>query len=147
MKKLLSFILVSMATFSQEKGIYLVHKKNNDSIFLKENKRIKIVTLESKTLRGKFTINDSTSITIKGETINLKSIVKIRRASRFHAIVDPMSITHGSILIIAGVAVLSSGGLGSILGVISLPPGLIMTLVPIINNNHLVSRWEYKIEN
>ncbi len=149
MKKLLSFILilVSMATFAQEKGIYLVNKKNNDSIFLKENKRIKIVTLEGKTLRGKFTISDSTSITIKGDTIALDAVIKIRRASMFHAIADPVSIFLGSVLLIGGFAGLYSDGLAGLFALTMLPSGFIMTLVPTITNNHIPSKWEYYIEN
>ena len=149
MKTLLSLvvILISFTTLAQEKGIHLVNKKNNDSIFLKENKRIKIVTLDEKAYRGKFTINDSISIVIKGETIQLDSIVKIRRASKFHAIADPVCITIGSLFIIGGFAGLYSGGIAVIFALTMLPPGLIMTLVPAITNNHEATKWEYFIEN
>jgi hypothetical protein len=138
-------ILTSIISFAQENGIYLVNKKNNDSIVLLEHKRIKISTIDGKTVVGKFAIIDNATIMIKGQEIALDSIVKIRRASTFHAILDPVCIFFGSIFIVGGIAAIYSGGYASVFGVLILP-GIPMVLIPAIKNNHKSNKWIYKIQ-
>ena len=144
---ILAIFLSINTIFAQNKGIYLIQEKSKDTIFLQENKRIKIVTTTGQVLRGKFLINDNDSITIKGEHIPIESIIKIRRASLFHAIVDPVSITVGAVFLIAGVTGLIYGGYAAFISIVTIPTGLPMFLVPIINNNHVTERWNYKIKN
>lgn len=140
-------LLFSIVTFSQEKGIYLVNKKYKDSIFLQENKRIKIRTIEGKSISGKFIIVDENTISIKGKDFALDSIVKIRSASTFSSIARPVSIILGSVLVINGIAFVAIGGIAALYGGILLLPGIPMFIIPLSTNKHELSKWEYRIEN
>lgn len=144
---LIFFLLFTITTFSQEKGIYLINKKTKDSIFLIENKRIKIKILEGKSIAGRFIIVDENTISIKGQSFPLDSIVKIRRESTFSAITRPISLVLGSILVVNGIAFVSIGGIAAYYGSILLLPGIPITIIPLSKNKHETPKWEYHIEN
>lgn len=143
---LTAIIFTSMISFAQENGIYLINKKNNDSIVLQEHKRIKITTSTGKTIVGQFAIINNATIMIKGQEIALESIVKIRRASTFQAIVNPVCIFFGSILIVGGIALLYSNSIAGVIAPFAIPSGIPMVLIPAINNNHKSKKWTYKIQ-
>ena len=67
MKHFITFIfcLPFSIAFAQNKGINLIKNTSNDTAFLKENRRIKVKTLEGKSIAGKFTIvNEVKSINV-----------------------------------------------------------------------------------
>lgn len=143
---LLFFVFFSTTSiFSQEHGI-LLQKKNSERIdFLKEHKRIKVVTATSETFYGRFTIVNDSTITINNATIPLNLIVKIKRKSMTSLIVSPIVPVIGVICILGGTAVAATGGYGAIAGVGLLSSGFTMTLASLISNKHERERWEYKI--
>lgn len=136
-------ILTSIISFAQENGIYLINKTKNDSILLQEHKRIKISTIDGKTIVGKFTIIDNTTIMIKGQEIALDSIVKIQRASIFNII----AIIYGSSFVLAGIG---STNQKSIIydknGFLLIPVGVTILTSIFLKNNHKSEKWNYKIQ-
>ena len=62
---LILFLIFSIAGNAQTKGIKLINKISNDSIFLPENSRIKIETIKGKEIVGKYTIINDSVINIK----------------------------------------------------------------------------------
>jgi len=78
---LLFSLFSTTVLFSQEQGIVL-EKKNSERInFLKENKRIKVITANGSIFYGRFSIVDENTIAINNSTIALDSVVKIKRKS------------------------------------------------------------------
>jgi hypothetical protein len=150
MKNTIIIVLLLFSTtiaFAQEKGMYLINKKSQDSTFLVENRRIKVFTLNGKAKAGKFRILDDKTIIIKNDTLALASIVRIRKASTFSAIASPVSIYFGSLAIAGGLAGAYAGGLSLLFTVVLLPPGLVMFTVPLTANMHEREKWEYMIVN
>ena len=149
MKHFITFIFcLAMTTlFAQNKGINLIKNTSNDTTFLKENRRIKVKTLEGKSIAGKFTITNDSEINIKGRIISMDSIVSIRKASTFSAIASPISIVVGGALLVGGMAGLAAGGYGVLLTAAFLPPGLPLFIVPFTANKHPVTKWKYEIVN
>lgn len=149
MKHFITFIfcLAFTIAFAQNKGINLIKNTSIDTTFLKENRRIKVKTLEGKSIAGKFTITNDSAINIKGRIISMDSIVSIRKASTFSAIASPISIVIGGALIVGGMAGLAAGGYGVLLTAAFLPPGLPLFIVPFTANKHPVTKWKYEIVN
>ena len=149
MKHFITFIFcLAMTTlFAQNKGINLIKNTSNDTTFLKENRRIKVKTLEGKSIAGKFTIVNDSDINIKGRIISMDSIVSIRKASTFSAIASPISIVVGSALLVGAMGGLAAGGYGLFMTVAFLPPGLPLFIVPFTANKHPVKKWKYEIVN
>ena len=142
---LLLFVFTANSVFSQELGI-LLEKKNSERIdFLKEHKRIKVVTINGKELYGRFSILNDSTITINSATIPLKSIAKIKRKSMTSLIASPVVPLIGVIFILGGTAVAATGGSGAIAGVGMISSGFTMTLASLISNKHEKEKWEYKI--
>lgn len=144
---LIAFTLFAIGTFAQEKGVYLINKKHKDSIFLTENHRIKIKTSDGERIVGGFKIVDEKSISINDVIVPIDSIIKIRRASVFHAIADPVSVVFGSILLFGGVSILLEGGWLSGIGTIFIIPGIPTFIIPFSKNNHNSKDWNYQIKN
>ncbi len=144
---LLALLFINVNIFSQEKGINLVNKKTNKTIFIKENLRTKVKTIDGITFVGNLKIIDKNTINIDGTNISIQSIIKIRHASMFHAIADPIAIVFGGILLSLGVY--SMGSVGFLSGIDSFffIPGIPTFVVPFIKNNHPVEKFEYQIQN
>ncbi|MEI7509579.1 MAG: hypothetical protein WCJ62_08960, partial [Flavobacterium sp.] len=66
-------LFISSLVHSQVKGIILNDKKTGEVEFLKENKRIKIVTNDGNHFTGRFKIIDDKTIEIDDENILLDS--------------------------------------------------------------------------
>ena len=149
MKHFITFIFcLAMTTlFAQNKGINLIKNTSNDTTFLKENRRIKVKTLEGKSIAGKFTIVNDSEININGRIISMDSIVSIRKASTFSAIVSPISTGIGSILIAGSIVMIAEGGLAVIGAALALPVALPLFIVPFTANKHPVKKWKYEIAN
>ena len=84
----LLFCLAVTTIFAQNKGINLIIKKSNDTTFIKENKRIKIITIDRKCFAGKFTVLNDSTICIKDRNFSIETITKIKKASTFSGILE-----------------------------------------------------------
>ena len=150
------FCLAFTICLAQKKGINLIKTSRNDTTFIKENKRIKIKTIDGKSISGKFTIVNDSAITIKGKTITMDSIVSIRKASTFSTILRTTSISIGTVAVVGGFALAvadppkgsgyasgaaSSAGIGLV--IVSLP----FLITPLTVKKHPVKKWKYEIVN
>lgn len=145
------FCLAITTVFAQEKGINLLKTTSADTTFLKENRRIKVKTLDGKSVAGKFsTINDS-EINIKGRIISMDSIVSIRKASTVSAIISPISISLGAILVRGSAGVKSDNNGGSDFNTgaatVFLTLGAPLIIIPLAGNKHPLKKWTYEIVN
>ena len=139
------FFFISFS-YAQQRGIYLTSKKGSGHTYLAENRRIKVKLHNNQKISGNFKIVDTATIVIKGTEIKIDSILKIRKASTFSEIVSPVLITTGSLLTVAGVAVITSGGYLASIGIIPIAYGSVFIIVPIIGKKHKRDKWNYKIE-
>lgn len=142
---LLLVFFSTTSIFSQEQGIVLEKKNSSRIDFLKEHKRIKVITASGQTFYGRFSIINDTTITIKKSAIPLNSIVKIKRKSLTSLIGTPLVPVIGVICILGGTAIAASGGSGAMAGVGLVSSGFTMTLASLISNRHEKKRWDYKI--
>lgn len=141
----LIFCLAMSVIFAQNKGINLIKITATESTFLKENRRIKVKTTNGHAFAGKFTVVNDSEVTIKGRIISMDSIVSIRKASTFSAIVSPISTGIGSILIAGSIVMIAEGGLAVIGAALALPVALPLFIVPFTANKHPVKKWKYEI--
>jgi small nuclear ribonucleoprotein (snRNP)-like protein len=148
MKFLIFIFLVIAPLLSIAQKNFLVIQKNNSEFSkeIKENKRIKIETKEGKKFYGRFTVVDSLSIMIENEIVLLDDIIKLKRKSLFIKICNPLIITTGLVFVTFGVAGAIAGGYGYIATVILLPPGISISALSLISNNHTTDKWNYKIK-
>jgi predicted phage tail protein len=143
----LIFCLTVTAIFAQNKGINLLKMASNDTIFLQENRRIKVKTTDGTAIAGKFSVVNDSEINIKGYIIVMDSIVSIKKASIFSAIARPISIAVGATFLLGGMAALAAGGIVSVFAVVLIPVGLPLFIVPFTTNTHPIKKWKYEIVN
>lgn len=65
--------------FSQEKGLKIYNETLKKEIIIKENKRIKVKTLDGEKISGRFKIVDPETIMIKNKKIAFSNLEKIKR--------------------------------------------------------------------
>lgn len=147
MKHFITFIFCLAFTicFAQDRGINLIKNTLNDTTFLKENRRIKVKTLDGKSVAGKFSIINDSEINIKGRIISMDSIVSIRKSSTFSAIASPISIVVGGALLVGAIGGLAAGGYGFLMTAAFLPPGLPLFIIAFTANKHPIKKWKYEI--
>lgn len=127
------FCLVITAVFAQEKGINLIKNTSNKTTFLKENRRIKVRTIDKKAIAGKFTVLTDSTISIKNKIIPIDSIVSIRKASTFSTILRTTSISIGAVAAVGGFAMATSQNKGITSGATnSAGIGLIIVSLPFL---------------
>ena len=149
MKKTITilFFISIQIVLSQQKGLHLIHNKKNDTVFLVENRRIKIMEANGNYVAGKFSIVNDSTINIKNKIIPLDSIVKVRKASTFSAIASPIAVSIGAIFLTFGIGGAVAGGYGLLATVILVPPGLPLFIVPFTANRHKKEKYKYEIVN
>ena len=140
-------LLVTTLLFAQNTGINLIKTKSNDTIFLKEHRRIKIKTSDGMRLAGKFTVINDSMISIKNKIINLNNVVSIRKASTFSSVVRTVSIGLGTALVLGtGVAAIlevkNDSGTAAVAALILAVP---MVIMPISIKKHPTKKWKYEI--
>jgi hypothetical protein len=140
------FLLTGLFLSAQEKGISLKKENSKKTIFLKENKRIKIITKADKKIIGNYTILDDKTIMIADQVIAIDSIESISSHSRFSSVASPLFVVTGTVFMALGTFGLIVGGYGIILSPL-IPVGLPMVLVPIRTNKHKSENWKYQIVN
>jgi uncharacterized membrane-anchored protein len=145
-----------MVLSAQTKGINLIKLKSNDTTFLKENRRIKVKTLDGKSVAGKFIIVNDSEINIKGRIISMDSIVSIRKASTFSTILRTTSISIGTVAVVGGFAMAVSeppksmgyaSGAANSAGIGVFIIGLPFLITPLTVKKHPVKKWSYEIVN
>ena len=106
------------AIFAQEKAIKITNQVSKKEIVIKENKRIKIKTIDGRKISGRFSIENN-SIFINEEQIQLSEIEEIKRNPLLTSI-----LTSG--LLIYGGAVLA--GMGVLIGVFADSAAFLLTI-------------------
>ncbi|MBC7408869.1 MAG: hypothetical protein H7339_10810 [Arcicella sp.] len=138
-------LLYSSVVFSQAKGIILKDKKTEEIEFLKENKRIKVFTIDGTNYTGRFKIIDDNTIMIDGINIPLDSIMKIKRRSVTSAIIETTFYVYGGIIVVACIVAVAIDPLFLIVIPVSFPFIGAAILVPGLENGHKLKRWTYSI--
>ena len=145
-KKMSLLILVLFSATllkAQENGISLVNKKTNQTVFLKENKRILVKTTDGKFFKGRFKNVDGKSIQIGKDTIAIDSVVKIKRKTIGLAIVSAvMVVGMGTPAIIMGAA---TGGFAVLLIPVGVEIDVIGFVLPTMPSGHKRKKWDYAI--
>ena len=144
---IISLLFFCYESNAQNNGIKLICKSTNDSIFYKENTRIKIKTTDGTSYTGKYSIVDDKTILIKDLKVPLDSIVKLKKRTVFSSIVRPISLTLGAALATAAYAGIAAGGYGFLITAVALPPSLPLVIVPLTTNNHKQEKWNYTISS
>lgn len=97
MKKRITLIFALFITstiFCQNAGIKITNQASKKEILIKENKRIKIKTMDGEKISGRFKIENN-SILIKGKQINITDIAHIKRDPLFVSIVSSGLLIYG----------------------------------------------------
>ena len=145
LKAILFFFMLFNSAVAQKNGILLTSKTDDDTEFFRENKRVKIKTIDGKKHTGRIKIVDENTIMIDNDLIAMNTIRKIRRQSLFSAILSGGFIAIGGAAVVGG-ATDKGGSYGSgliiIAGALS---GGIGTIIQAVGINHKKHRWDYKI--
>jgi hypothetical protein len=142
----LIFLLSCVFLTAQEKGIILKKENSKKTVFLEENRRVKIITKADKKIIGNFTVLDNKTIVIKNEEIAIDSIETISSHSKFSSVANPVLVGVGAVFIVFGTAGIAAGSYGVLLAPL-IPAGLPMVLVPVLSNKHKSKDWKYQIVN
>ena len=141
-KFLLALIFIVNSVFSQQKGILMSSKTDDETEFYRENKRVRIETNDGKKHTGRIKIIDENTVSIDDEKITIESIIKMRSMSLLSAIFSTYFITTGSILVVAGA---TAGGFAVLIIPFGVVWGGVGVLIPAIGDNHKKYKWDYKI--
>ena len=106
---------------AQKRAIKISKNSTGKEKIIKENKRIRITTVNGEKYKGRFTIKDDQSIEIDGEIIQLDDIAKIKRNSLLLNI-----LTSGS-MIYVGSGLL---GIGLLVGLLTDSSAAYLLTVP-----------------
>ena len=135
--------------FAQERVLKIVNQVSKKEIIIKENKRIRIKTIDGQKISGRFKIIGKETIFIKKKKIELADIEKIKRNPLLVSIVtNGLFIYVGASIVIIGVAV---GGITSQPSLLLLTiPGAGMIYTGIKSRNLLKghkkdSNWKYEL--
>ena len=82
MKKMTLFwscLLLFNLIYAQEQAIKITSPNSDREIIIKENKRVKVRTTSGQKIAGRFTIEGTNTIVIKGQRIELPDIESIKR--------------------------------------------------------------------
>ena len=107
-------LFFSQVTMSQNKGIRMIKLNSNKEKIIKENKRIQVKIVDGKTIKGRFTIEDSNTIMIGNIRISITDIEALKRNSIVSSI-----FTSGLLIYGGGLA----AGFGTIIGAFGNPAG------------------------
>ena len=138
-------IFYSSLIFAQSRGIILENNETKKTIFIEENKRVKIKTIDDVTLVGNFKVVDAATFSVDGISVPITSIVKIKLRSLELAVLRTAAITLGVLFLTAGVAGVIAGGYAVLITVSAVPPGLPLLLIPLSSDGHRSKHWNYKI--
>ncbi|MBU2930162.1 hypothetical protein [Winogradskyella psychrotolerans] len=151
MKKLLLLIMSILffnVAMTQNNAIKITNLNTNKEKVIKENKRIKLKTSDGRKIKGRFKIENTSTISIDDVQLNLIDIEELKRNPLLTAILTTgFFIYVGTIT--AGVAVLVGILVDSTAFWLVLPAaGLIYAGItsPNINKNHKINKgWKFEI--
>lgn len=105
--------------FAQEQAIKMTNESTGKEILIKENRRIKIKTIDGEKYAGRFSIEEGNMLLIKETAIDFADIEEIRR--------NPLlvSIFTSGVLIYGGAL---TAGMGVIIGIFIEPAGYLLLL-------------------
>lgn len=143
----ISLFFINIAT-SQNNAIKITNLNTNKEKVIKENKRIKLKTSDGRKVKGRFKVENDSTIIIDGTRINITDIEALKR--------NPLltSILTSGFLIYAGAI---TAGFGVLIGVLVdstafwlVLPGAAMLYTgiksPNINKNHKIEKgWRFEI--
>ena len=104
---------------AQEQAIKISSPTSEKEVIIKENKRIKIRTIEGDKISGRFRMVENNAIKIKDQTIALTNIESIKRNPLFLSIFGTGFLIYGGALAV---------GLGAILGIFIQPSGILLAI-------------------
>lgn len=147
------FFYLFTSVNAQQKGINLIKKE--DTIFLKENRRIKIKTTDGKIIAGKFKIINDSVISIENRSFLIDSVVAITKESMFSAIIKPVFIAIGAGMIIGGSGLIISdigkprgyGDIATAGGILALALGTLLFVLPQTDSKKKKRKWKFEIIN
>ena len=142
LKAILFFFMLCNNAVAQQKGILLSSKTDDDTEFFRENKRVKIKTIDGKKHTGRIKIVDENTIMIDNDLIAMNTIIKIRSQSLLSAVLSAGFILIGGAFVVGGAL---AGGYAVLLIPVGLVGGGIGTLISAIGYNHKKHSWDYKI--
>ena len=143
-------MIFSSGSYAQTKGIKLINKISNDSIFLPENSRIEIETIRGKEIVGKYTIVNDSVINIKKKMIEINTILSLKATSTGSDLLHTFSTVIGSIFVVIGILVGRSASPtndAGTAGLVIATAGATMIIVPLAVNKHQNKKWTYVIVN
>ncbi|MFN2396968.1 MAG: hypothetical protein ABR597_14910 [Bacteroidales bacterium] len=153
MKKIF-LILISLFFFNQliaqNQAIKITNINTNKEKIIKENKRIKLKTFDGRKIKGRFMIENDSTIIVDNVQIELSDIDALKRNPLLTSILISGSLIYGGVL---------TAGFGVIIGVwidstafwLAIPAaGMIYTGIksPNFNKNHKTDKgWKFEIIN
>ena len=149
MKKIVFLLAIFFVTslFSQNRGIKMKKIDSQKEVFIKENKRVRVKTIDGLKFTGRFKVVDELNISIKDNIISLKKIVKInKKPLLLSVIVDGALILYGGVLVVVGGLV--GAFLADSLVMLAVVPGAGLIYLGIKSPNLLKSyrvtkKWKY----
>ena len=97
MKYIILFLFIPFIFFAQEKQLQITNSKDGKTFVIKENKRVKIKTIDGEKLFGRLKFIDDNTILIDEKTLTLEQIKFIKKRSLATAIVATSLIVVGSL--------------------------------------------------
>ena len=151
MKNLLFLALclsVSFIAMAQKRALEISNSETNKQVIIKENKRIKILTIDGQKLSGRFAIENEDTLQIRNQSIPFSDITSIKR--------DPLllSIFTSGFLIYAGAITV---GVGTIIGIFAESSGFLLAIPGaamiyagikspnVLKNYKSDSNWSFKV--
>jgi len=99
---ILYFIGFTLIGFSQHKGIKISNEKRNEQLFIKHKHRIRLKTKKGVRLSGKYKIIDKEHIIIKGISIPIKDVRKIKKNPLGASIITSSACFIGATALVTG---------------------------------------------
>ena len=143
-KAVLFFFMLFNSAVAQKNGILLTSKTDDDTEFFKENKRVKIKTIDGKKHTGRIKIVDENTIMIDNDLIAIDSITTIRSQSLLTVITSGIYYVSGGSLIAAGLTNSKDmfAPVTVLVDVIGIGAGIVTSAK---GNSHKKHKWDYKI--
>lgn len=144
----LFFLLVFSQQIIAQQALEISRTGSDKVKLFKENKRVKVKTLEGEKHIGRFQIIDGENIEIEGNVIPLSDIENIKSRSVVAGIAGTALIVYGAVFLGSGLIVGLSFGTDPVLPIAIIMGGTILSSGIFFNEfakNHRNTKWSYKI--
>lgn len=141
-------ILFSLPMVSQERVLEMYHSGKEKQRIFKENRRVKVKTLDGEKYIGRFRIIDNQTIEIEGNRIPLSHIGNIKSRSIVAGIAGTLVTIYGATVFLGGILMLAIFPRDSLSFGIFSAGAIIMTSGILFNEfarNQRSSKWSFKI--